>query len=200
MRAIIFGIGGVGKTSVVDEVVKAFPIERLLWGTYAVEMAKQEKIINENEYDQLRKQNTAVQKRLQLKVAKLFADKMNAAPDKNFLIETHAALKTPQGYFLGCNFEILQLLKPDLIIVVSAIPDLILKRRAQDPSRTRKDDRTVAEVAYHLNLTSWLAASFAAISGAVILEVENKEGDIPYAANIILATLKSFMQKEAASV
>src|SRR3972149_3078864 len=123
MRAIIFGIGGVGKTSVVNEVIKAFPIERLLWGNYAVEMAKQEKIIEE--YDQLRLQNTAVQKRLQLKVAKLFAEKMNSAPEINYLIETHAALKTPQGYFLGCNFEILQLLKPDLIIVVTAVPEKI---------------------------------------------------------------------------
>jgi len=198
MRAIIFGIGGVGKTSVVNEVIKAFPIERLLWGTYAVEMAKQEKIIEE--YDQLRLQNTAVQKRLQLKVAKLFAEKMNSAPEINYLIETHAALKTPQGYFLGCNFEILQLLKPDLIIVVTAVPEKILKRRAQDQLRTRKDDRTIEEVTYHLNLTSWLAASFAAISGAVLLEVENKEGDIQFAVNIILDNLKSFVQKETTFV
>ena len=198
MRAIIFGIGGVGKTSVVNEIINRLPFERLHWGQIAVDLAKQQNLITD--YDQLRRQNIVIQKKLQAEVATMLADKMNQIPEKNYLIETHAALKTPQGYLPGLNLEVLQLLKPDIIIVITADPEMVLKRRQSDTSRTRDDDKTMEEVKLNLYLTNWYASTFAAISGAMLLSVENKEGDLAYASNTIIDTLQKYLESQTKSV
>lgn len=190
MLAVIFGINGVGKTSVVQNVLKNTDFERIHWGSVSEKLAKERGLI-EN-IDQIRKLNVKVQKELQSEAAKSISELVNSNPGKNYLLETHSALKTPQGFLPGFNQEILNLLKPGIFIVIEADANAVFQRRQNDTTRTRDDDASIEDVQKNLEATRWYASTFAVMSAATLFIVENKQGDVNFAAEEITKMLKRF--------
>lgn len=191
MVAIAFGIPGVGKSSVLKKVAEQLPIERIHWGNIAYEIAKEEGI--DVGYDQLRRQSLSVQKQLQQKTAQKIAEIINADRSKHYVIETHAALKTPQGYLPGLTHQIIADVKPDTFIVYEAHSGHIYHRRMVDENRDRSDDPTIDGVDLNLDITRHFGSAFAVEAHGTIFVIENKEGDLDYAVNKTVAALSAFI-------
>lgn len=191
MVAFTFGIPGVGKSTVLKEVAKELPIERIHWGNLAYEIAKEEGI--DVGYDQMRRQSLSVQKDLQAKTADRIVEIVEADRSKHYVIETHAALKTPQGYMPGLTHDIIAKLKPDTFIIYEAHSGHIYHRRMIDESRDRSDDTTIDGVDLNLDVTRYFGAAFAVEAHGTVFVIENREGDLEYAVEKTKQALGAFI-------
>lgn len=191
MLAVIFGLPGVGKSTVVKEVMKKIDIERIHWGHFAEKLAIEKGLIKN--IDELRKIEVIKQKSLQFEVIAQIMSVIDTHPHKHYIIETHSALKTQQGYLPGFNAMILDRVRPDIFIVVESDAESIWERRQNDPSRKRDDDLSLFDVKMNLETTRYFASAFAVESGATLAIVENKQGEVEYAANKIVEYIKPYM-------
>jgi adenylate kinase len=192
MKYIIFGIPGVGKTSVVEGVIARTGIKHIHWGDLTVEVAAEMKIIKDR--DEIRNLNIEKQKEIRKVVAKKIFD--ISQTEKNILVETHAAVKTPQGYWPGLSIRTLERFTPDVFIVLSASPELIFERRLKDESRWRKDEVTIESVNEALNITREVVVTYAVLTSGTFIEVENKLDDLNYAINIISELIEKGEQSQ----
>ncbi|MEI7579627.1 MAG: adenylate kinase [bacterium] len=190
MITVILGINGVGKSTVVKKVIKQVNFERVHWGRIMEKLAAPRGLIKH--IDELRKVDIRMQRFIQEETVDVIKKQIDAEPNKNYIIETHAALKTPQGYLPGFNLHILEKIKPDMFIIVEAAAESIWKRRAEDPTRDRNDDSTLFDVEMNLEVTRNFASSYAIAIGATLAIVENKQGELDKAVNKIVSYLKMF--------
>src|SRR4029079_14011557 len=182
MIAVVFGIQGVGKSSLVNVVLeqnKSFM--KLYWGGAALKAAQA--YGRAQDLDEVRNLSVSEQKRLQKIVAEEFAMEINANPQQNYIIETHAALKTKQGFMAGFTPEILTLIKPDIFFIVESYAIDIYHRRILDESRKRDHDKTVREIQLNLDATRWFATTFSVLTGANLMVIENVEDNLDVAVN-----------------
>lgn len=191
MIAVAFGIPGVGKSSITKPVVEKLGIERIHWGHIAFEIAKEKNIVDN--IDMLRRQNLNIQKEIQSESVDRIVEQISKNPDRNYLIETHAALKTPQGYLGGLNQDSIEKIKPEVIIVYEAEPGHVYHRRMVDPTRDRSDDTTIDEVKLNLDITRHYAANFAVLAAGTLFIITNKEGDLDYAVGRTTEALGKFI-------
>ena len=237
MIAVIFGIQGVGKSSVVQGVLARFVGEnsfRLLqWGDKTYEIALQKGIIRIGDYrtqsnftviyqdeqrgitivkdqdkqhfiyvseekflknakDEIRHLDLATQKALQMDVTDAFATEILANPYANYIVETHAALKTLQGYLPGLTIEFMEQTRPDLYIIIEANPDEIFVRRLHDKERKREHDKTTKDVQTNIDTTRYFASSYATFTHSPMLIVENKDKLVADTIDNIATTLERF--------
>ncbi len=235
MLAIVFGIQGVGKSTVVNMVMDKFADGEwtlLAWGEAAfdvciqkghirvgdyselhngklksedaehgiaiVELGKEEVIFVKDQTnlklakDEIRNLNIYTQIKIQKEVANHF--KALLAEDKvgNYLIETHAALKTKQGYLPGLPKSFLQSTEPDVYIIIEADVDEIFVRRLLDKKRKRDHDKTTKDVQTNIDTTRYFASAFAVVTHAPLVIVENKEKRSQEAADEIAEVLNRF--------
>jgi adenylate kinase len=237
MIAIIFGIQGVGKSTVVRLVQEHFPEDtwtHLQWGDAAFDACLKKGIICVGDYEQLQKGevtyedrkhglaivnddrseviyvkdqleiksakdeirnlNLKTQKKLQKEVANHFKDLINANPKDNFLIETHAALKTKQGYLPGLPNDFLETVAPDIYVIIEANADEIFVRRLLDKERKREHDKTTKDVQINLDTTRYFASAFAVVTHSPLLIVDNKEKRAAETADEIAAVFTKFLE------
>ena len=237
MIAVIFGIQGVGKTSVVDGVMSEFTGDRsfrlLQWGEKTYEIALQKNIIRIGDYktqdnleviyedglngvsivknqnkeqfiyvteennlknskDEIRNLNLETQKLLQKEVSDSFATEILASPNKNYLIETHSALKTLQGYLPGLTFNFMKQTKPDIYIIIEANADEIFIRRLFDKARKREHDKTTKDVQTNLDTSRYFASSYATYTHSPLVIVENKDKLVKDTVENIVKILERF--------
>ncbi|MCD6331212.1 MAG: adenylate kinase, partial [Thermoplasmata archaeon] len=140
MRAIIAGIPGAGKTTVLNEVIKKTGIEVINYGDVMFGMAKKEGI---KDRDEMRKLPYEKQRELQRKAAEEIAKK------DNIIIDTHCTIKTPYGYLPGLPHDVLQILKPERIILIEADVEEILQRRKKDEEIRQRDKESKEEMEEH---------------------------------------------------
>lgn len=185
MIYVVFGVPGVGKSAVIDKVIEKTGIKRVNWGDLTEEfLVKTGKVKSRDEMRKLSlKEQAPVQKEVAEKITKM-AEELEK-DGKDLLIETHAAIKIPQGYWPGLNFDVFQHIKPDIFIVIETSAKNIFSRRQNDPTRERKDDITLEAVEEHLRITREMAATYAVLTAGTAFFVENKEGDVDYAVGKI---------------
>lgn len=178
MLYIVFGVPGVGKTSVIRGLIEKTGIKHIHWGNLANEIATREGLI-EN-IDELRELSLEKQNRVKkLVVGQIIQEAKTSQGD--LLIETHAAIKTPQGFMPGMDMRTIQELDPDVFIVIQAKPEIVFQRRLLDESRQRKDDLTIEEVNESLSVTRQMAQTYAVLASGTVFFVENKEDQLEYA-------------------
>jgi len=236
MLAIVFGIQGVGKSSVVSKVLESFPKDewlRLQIGDNAFELAQQKGLIKVADYkaltsgkvivedpekgiaiirdqgvetiyvkdpanmmearDYMRSLNVASQKILQKEILEHYIKIFAENPGGNFLIETHAALKTKQGYIPGLPEDFLNRTKPDIYIIIEADATEIFNRRVNDPTRKRDHDKSVKDVQINLDTTRYFASNFAFDTHSPLFIVQNEQGKLDEAAAAIVDVLERFI-------
>lgn len=181
MKAIIAGIPGAGKTTVLNEVVKKCNIKVINYGDVMFEIAKKDGIANNR--DELRKLPFEKQKELQKKAAEIISN------EENIIIDTHCTIKTPYGYMAGLPYDILKVLKPDRIILIEAEPEEIIKRRNKDKEIRIRDVESIEEMKLHQEMNRIAAMSYASFINATVKIVRNREGKIKEAAEEILKVL-----------
>lgn len=186
MIIVVTGVPGVGKTTVLNEFLKLKPkFELKNFADSMLDVATKKKILKgkkEGLHDALRKLPPEAQLRLQKDAGKVLG---KLGKRKDIVIDTHAMVKTPKGYFAGLPIWVLENLKPNFVVLVEVKAELIAKRRAEDPLRVRDQDTSVEGIQEHLDMARAAAAAYSAITGCFVKIVENKQGAAVEAAKEI---------------
>ena len=171
-KIIITGVPGVGKTTVVNEALKKLKeqgveYQSINFGTFMFEVAKNDNLVKDR--DQMRSLDRTIQKRLQQRAAQAIGQ-----IEGNVLIDTHASVKTPQGYLAGLPEWVLREIMPDTIVLIETDDDQILMRRFTDETRTR-DKEGSKSISEHQQFNRSIAAAYAMMTGCTIKIVTNAD-------------------------
>jgi Archaeal adenylate kinase len=171
--AIIGGIAGVGKTTVLNifyEKLKAKNVdfETFVYGTVMLDEAQK---LGVNDRDEMRNLPYEKQVELQKSAAKRIAS------SKSFLkvVDTHFQIPTPFGYLPGIPMHVAKILKPTHLFLITAPAELIIKRRMNDPTRKR-EIIPLEKVEEEIEYSRMYMISISNITGALASEVVNEEG------------------------
>jgi adenylate kinase len=171
--AIIGGVPGVGKTTVINEALKLaekenFEITTIVYGSVMMEIAKED--FNVEHRDQLRILPAESQKEIQRRAAFRIGER---ARGKVVLVDTHYTIKTGEGTFLqGIPQWVSDSLNPKLLVIIETKPDEIINRRGKDTSRKRDDDS--ADVLFeHQLINKTVASTICQKTGALLSVIKN---------------------------
>ena len=184
-KIVIVGIPGVGKTTVVTKVfeilnTKNKSVSVVSFGNLMFEEALQYGI---KDRDDLRKLSISQQQDLQKKAAERIA-KLN---DNVIIIDTHAFITTPAGFYPGLPDYVIKIIKPSNFISISARPEVIFNRRKQDETRQR-DLVSIDLIKKELAVQDAMLSSCSVLSGSPLKTILNDEGKVEEAAmNVIKA-------------
>lgn len=182
-KVIIVGIAGVGKTTLVAKIVEILNSRKKSvsvhsFGTVMFEEAKKMGIVDR---DELRKLSVDKQKNLQ----KVAAKKIAGFDDNVVIIDTHAFISTPEGFYPGLPYHVLEELKPANFISVSARPEEIYNRRMNDSTRHR-DIISIDYIKKELAVQEAMLSSCAVLTGSPMKSILNSEGKVEEAANEVI--------------
>jgi adenylate kinase len=187
---IITGIPGSGKTTVCNAVEKRAKqagkkVDVVNYGTVMVKILQKYK--KEMNRDAMRKADIPFQRKLQRETAEAVSEKL-AQLEGTTIVDTHMSIKTPEGYLAGLPHHVLQLLKPEMFVLVEAQPREISSRRMRDA--TRKRDVAIEEaVKEELLFSRLMAGACAVLTGVPVKTVINAEGKQEEAAKDVLKAL-----------
>lgn len=182
-KVIIVGIAGVGKTTLVAKIVEILNARKKSvsvhsFGTVMFEEAKKMGIVDR---DELRKLSVDKQKNLQTVAAK----KIAGFNDNVVIIDTHAFISTPEGFYPGLPYHVLEEIKPANFISVSARPEEIYNRRMNDSTRHR-DIISIDYIKKELAVQEAMLSSCAVLTGSPMKSILNSEGKVEEAANEVI--------------
>lgn len=188
---VITGIPGTGKTTVcgfVEKLAKKAGLEVnvINYGTVMMDVLR--RFDRPVERDAMRKDGVDIQRKLQRQVAEVIVEKLKTCKGIA-IIDTHMSIKTPEGYFPGLSSNNLQLLKPEMLVLVEAHPAEISSRRSKDASRKR-DAAVEDAVREELTFSRTIAGACAVLMSVPVKVVVNAEGKPEEAARDIITSLK----------
>jgi len=184
-KIVIVGIPGVGKTTIVTKVFEILnsknkSVSVVSFGNLMFEEALKYGI---KDRDDLRKLSINQQQDLQKKAAERIA-KLN---DNVVIIDTHAFITTPAGFYPGMPDYVIKIIKPSNFISISARPEVIFNRRKQDETRHR-DVVSIDLIKKELAVQDAMLSSCSVLSGSPLKTILNDEGKVEEAAmNVIKA-------------
>ena len=183
---VMVGIPGVGKTTLLSEMVEILKnhernVCMISYGTLMFEVARENGLTDR---DLLRKLPVSEQQHFQ----KIAAEKIAAHNEEIVLIDTHAFISSPEGYYPGLPEHVLKIIKPTNFVSVSAKPEEIYNRRMKDDTRNR-DKITLDNIKKELDVQSGMISACAVITGAPVRLVLNREGKVEEAAAKIISAI-----------
>jgi adenylate kinase len=177
-RAIIVGIPGVGKTTVITRAAEMLNQKRkttiVVFGTVMFEEAKKMGLKNR---DQMRMMPVEDQRRLQ----EMAAQRITEMKDDIVLIDTHLFINTEEGYYPGLPMRLLSIMKPTNIVMVAADATEIAERRKTDQTRQR-DIASGENIQKELDISRIMVASCSILTGAPFAIIMNNDGQVGEAA------------------
>lgn len=193
-RAVIVGIPGVGKTTVITRAAELLSKEMrhktsvVTYGTLMFEEAQKLGVKNR---DEMRRLPVEQQGRLQEMAARRIAEMR----DGIVIVDTHLFISTREGYYPGLPMKLATLMNPTNLIMVTARPEEIAERRRNDPTRKR-DEAEPEVIKEQLEISKMMLASCSIITGAPFAIVSNDTGGVNGAAAGIASILLSGQKKE----
>lgn len=184
-RAIIVGIPGVGKTTVITRAAELLSQKRnatvVTYGTLMFEEAQKQGV---KDRDEMRRLPVEKQRQLQESAARRISEMKNDI----VIVDTHLFISTSEGYYPGLPMRLLTIMNPTNLIMVAADPVQIAERRKNDP--TRKRDEALAEaIKDDLDFSKMMLASCSVLTGAPFAIVLNDDGKVDEAAEGIARIL-----------
>jgi len=162
---ILAGIPGSGKSTVLEETVKLCPqLQVINYGDRMLAEASLQHI----DKDALRKLPLAQQQKIGIEAAKKIAADMSGT----VCVDTHAMIKTPDGYCPGMPEAVVRILNPNVIGMIECPAAMIHERRKMDKSRNR-DSETVEQIEYHQQISRAFLMACTMISNALYVPVRN---------------------------
>ena len=180
------GIPGVGKTTLLSKVAEILKtrkknVHMVSYGTLMFDVAKENGLVDR---DELRKLPVSEQQRFQ----KIVAEKIASHTEEIIIIDTHAFINSPEGYYPGLPEHVLKIIQPTNFVSVSAKPEEIYNRRMKDNTRNR-DNITLPNIKKELDVQSGMISACAVITGAPVRHVLNGEGKVDEAADKIVSAI-----------
>jgi adenylate kinase len=105
------------------------------------------------------------------------------------IIDTHAFISTNAGFYPGLPNSVLQIIKPDNFISVSARPEDIYNRRMKDSTRNR-DLVSIESIKKELSVQDAMLSSCSVLSGSPMKTVLNAEGKVDEAAQTVIDAIE----------
>ena len=185
-KIILVGIPGVGKTTLLTTMVDILKDHKknvivINYGSLMFDVAQQNGL---KDRDELRKLSVSEQQRLQ----KMAAEKIATHDEEVVIIDTHAFISSPEGYYPGLPEHVLKIIKPSNFVSVAAKPEEIYNRRMKDDTRNR-DKITLANIKKELDYQSGMISACAVITGSPVRHVLNGEGKVEEAADKIIKAI-----------
>ncbi|MBA4447636.1 MAG: adenylate kinase [Nitrosopumilaceae archaeon] len=185
-KIILVGIPGVGKTTLLTKMVDILKNNQknvivINYGSLMFDVAKENGL---EDRDLLRKLSVTEQQRLQ----KIAAETIATHDEEVVIIDTHAFISSPEGYYPGLPEHVLKIIKPSNFVSVAAKPEEIYNRRMKDDSRNR-DKITIDNIKKELDYQSGMISACAVITGSPVRHVLNGEGKVEEAADKIIKAI-----------
>ena len=185
-KIILVGIPGVGKTTLLTKMVDILKDHHknvivINYGSLMFDIAKENGL---DDRDLLRKLSVTEQQRLQ----KLAAETIATHEEEVVIIDTHAFINSPEGYYPGLPEHVLKIIRPSNFVSVAAKPEEIYNRRMKDDSRNR-DKITIDNIKKELDYQSGMISACAVITGSPVRHVLNGEGKVEEAADKIIKAI-----------
>jgi len=178
-RAVIVGIPGVGKTTLITRAAEILNQKRkttvVIFGTVMFEEAKKKMGLKNR--DELRRLAVEDQRRLQ----DLAAQRITEMNDDIVIIDTHLFVNTNEGYYPGLPMRLLSIMKPTNMVMVAADPSEIAERRKSDQTRQR-DISSLENIQKELDISRVMVASCSVLTGAPFAIIMNNNGQVDEAA------------------
>lgn len=178
-RAVVVGIPGVGKTTVISRAAELLKQRRkttvVVFGTLMFEEAKS--LMGIKHRDEMRGMPIGQQRKLQEMAAQHIAE----MADDIVLVDTHLFINTGEGYYPGLPKRLLDIMKPTNLVMVAADPQEIADRRKADQTRQR-DIISAESIQKELDISRMMVASCSILTGAPFAIVNNGDGKSEEAA------------------
>jgi adenylate kinase len=186
---VVTGVPGSGKSTVIDGALKELKEHGVDYGVVnygdvMMELMREREGVTDR--DEMRKVPTGRYREIQREAGRRIAEK---AEEKPVLVDTHCLVRKPEGYYPGLPFWVLEELKPELIIIVEAEEDEIAKRRVKDISRKRNQE-LLNEITEHQQLNRAAAMAYAALTGAAVKLIQNRDRKLNEAVNEMVSVLR----------
>ncbi|MFQ5496371.1 MAG: adenylate kinase [Nitrosopumilus sp.] len=185
-RIILVGIPGVGKTTILTKMVEILKdhqktVNVVSFGSMMFEVAKDNGL---KDRDELRKLPVEEQKKLQ----QLTAEKIVACKEQVVIVDTHAFINSPEGYYPGLPENVLKIINPTNFVSVLAKPEEIYNRRMTDTTRNR-DKINLININKELDIQSAMISACTIITGSPVKHIFNSEGKIDETIDKIIRAL-----------
>lgn len=182
-KIVMVGIPGVGKTTLVSKIVEVLQNKNktVIVQSFGTVMFEEAKKLGIQDRDELRKLPMKDQQRFQ----KIAAEKISSLTENVVIIDTHAFISTPSGFYPGLPEHVLRIIQPSNLVSVSARPEEIYNRRMNDETRNR-DIVSIDTIKKELAVQEAMLSTCSVLSGAPMKTVLNREGKVEEAADEVI--------------
>ena len=163
---IITGTPGSGKSTLLKSFADKYTI--INYGSVMFDIAVEEGIVRNR--DELRNLDFEKQLKIQKKAAEKLASMEN--PDK-IIVDTHAAIATPKGYYPGLSKESLKILDPKTLVFIYVPFEELEERIKEDTSRQRNEFLDKKKVNELIEISKIFLVTYAAECSARIALIDN---------------------------
>jgi len=186
---VVTGVPGVGKSTVIKGALKqlkarGIECDLINYGDIMLELMREREGVTDR--DKMRKVLITQYREIQREAAKRIA---RAAKQRSVLVDTHCLVKKPEGYYPGLPKRVLEELNPESIILIEAAPKEVAARRTKDATRCRGKG-VLNEVVEHQLLNRAAAAAYAALTGATVRIINNRDGGLSKAVKELVEALR----------
>jgi len=115
-------------------------------------------------------------------------NKLIQIEDDVLFIDTHAFIRTSEGFNPGLPYYVLQIIEPTHFIIVTAKTEEIYNRRMKDETRTR-DKVTITSIKKELDIQTSMISACSILSGSPLSQIQNNEGKLEEAVNKIIKAI-----------
>ncbi|GAB6055761.1 adenylate kinase [Methanobacterium movens] len=161
--AAVVGVPGVGKTSLCHVAAREIGCEHLNYGEIMLEIARAKNIAHSQ------KEMFAQDLDVQYHIWKAAANEISK--HQNILVDLHGLDQSPEGYIISMPLEIIS---PDLIVILDSSPEKILNRRQDDKSKERIKDDFKSLIA-HQKMLKMSMVICSVFSGSLVYHLENND-------------------------
>jgi adenylate kinase len=188
----VTGIPGVGKTTVLNELQDLAKQNRtnlsvLNFGTIMNEILRE--LGKQMNRDEMRDQDIETQRKAQELAANEIS---NRAGQGIVVVDTHMFVKTSVGMWAGLPQNMLEKLKPRLLVLIEADPEQIAGRRKGDTGRKR-EDALREEIKFDLEWSRATAAASAVTTGSPVKVIRNDAGRQKQAAQELFEAMRKLV-------
>lgn len=192
-RVIVVGVPGVGKTSVVNRAAERLNQSQsitqvMVFGSIMLDEAKKLGIIDR---DEMRKLSINTQRQLQ----EMAANSIRGVRSVNIIIDTHLFINTIDGRYPGMPRNLLDILSPTHLIMISAAPEEIFARRMDDATRNR-DLISMDSIKNDLEVATIMIATSSVLTGAPFKIIFNHKDKLDDAVNELVEVIATKSERK----